>query len=394
MLWPTSLPEGSASMTPRQRMLAAYRGVVPDAVPVAPEFWYYVPARLLGVDMVAFEREVPLWEALQHTFRHYGTEGWGIVSPAVPVANVHSREDWIDLGEGRFESRVTTQTPFGTLTRRQQYDRCEPSWPVERPIKDFARDWPAYRALTLGSVEHADWSGVRHALEAVGEDYLLEVGLGVPFFDYIAGGREGGLEQAVFDLLEHEPFFKELQEVYIDHLRRLTRETFAHSAAECVFIGCSWSCVSLIGPKLWRRWDKPVIRAVADEAHAAGKLLHVHFHGKCREVLNDFAECGADCVCPFERPPGGDITDVGEARAALGDRVTFNGNVHTVETLIRGTPADVRREVEEIFEQWGPDRRRLILGTGDQVGRETPDENIEAMIEAGRRLGRTGRSSA
>ncbi|MBC7288901.1 MAG: hypothetical protein H5T86_12865, partial [Armatimonadetes bacterium] len=64
-------------MTPKQRMLAAYRGEAVDRVPVAPEFWYYVPARVLGVDMVTFEREVPLWEALWRTFRHYGTEGWG-----------------------------------------------------------------------------------------------------------------------------------------------------------------------------------------------------------------------------------------------------------------------------------------------------------------------------
>jgi uroporphyrinogen-III decarboxylase len=111
----------------------------------------------------------------------------------------------------------------------------------------------------------------------------------------------------------------------------------------------------------------------------------VHLHGKCHDVLDDLADCGADCICPFERPPGGDITDLAEIRRVLGDRVTMNGNVHTVETLIRGTPGDVRREVERIFEQWGPDPRRLILGTGDQVGRETPDENIAAMIEAGRR---------
>jgi uroporphyrinogen-III decarboxylase len=104
-------------------------------------------------------------------------------------------------------------------------------------------------------------------------------------------------------------------------------------------------------------------------------------------VLADLADCGADCVCPFERGPGGDITDLGEVRRVLGDRVTVNGNVHTVETLIRGTPVDVEREVAEIFEQWGPDKRRLILGTGDQVGRETADENIYAMVDTGRKLG-------
>lgn len=377
-------------MTPKQRMLAAYRGEAPDTVPVAPEFWYYVPAKVLGVDMVTFERQVPLWEALQRTFLHYGTEGWGIVGPGVPVDDVSGHEEWVDLGEGHFEARHTTRTPFGELMSRTRFDVAEPSWVTERPIKDFARDWPAYRHATFGHPEAADWSGVARALAAVGEDYLLEVGLGVPFFDYLAGGREGGLEQGVYDLLEHRAFFEELREAYTERLCVLAREACAKTSAEAMFIGCSWSCASLIGPALWRRWDKPVIAAVAREVHAAGRLLHVHFHGKCREVLADLAECGADCVCPFERPPGGDITDLGEVRRALGDRVTMNGNVHTVETLIRGTPADVVREVEEIFEQWGTDGRRLILGTGDQVGGETPEENIAAMIETGRRLGRRG----
>ncbi len=375
-------------MTPKQRMLAAYRGELPDTVPVAPEFWYYLPARLLGVDMVRFEREIPLWEALLKTFRHYGTEGWGAVFTSIPAPDVKSTERWTELADGRFESRVTQVTPHGTLTSSQVYDRHEPSWAAERPIKNFVRDWPAYKAASLGCVEEADWRPVNRAVEAVGEDYLLELWLGFPFFDYIALPREGGLEQGIFDLMEHEAFFEQLHEEYIDWMRRLARVAAARTTAESFCIGCAWSCVSLIGPDLWRRWDKPVIRAVADELHAAGKLLHIHFHGKSHAVLADLADCGADCVCPFERAPGGDIADLGEVRRILGDRVTVNGNVHTVETLIRGTPADVEREVEEIFRQWGPDKRRLILGTGDQVGRETTDEDIAAMIATGRRLGK------
>lgn len=375
-------------MTPKQRMLAAYRGQLPDTVPVAPEFWYYLPARLLGLDMVTFERDVPLWEALLKTFRHYGTEGWGAVFAAPPAPDVTSSERWTDLGDGRFVARHTLRTPHGELTSSQAYDRREPSWATERPIKDFARDWPAYRAASLGRIENTDWQPVNHALAAVGDAYLLEPWLGAPFFDYVATPREGGFEQGIFDLLEHEAFFTALHEEYLDYMRRFARAAAVHTTAEAFCIGCSWSCVSLIGPDLWRRWDKPVIRAVADELHAAGKLLHIHFHGKSHAVLADLADCGADCICPFERPPGGDITDLGELRKILGGRVTVNGNVHTVHTLIRGTPADVEREVEEIFTQWGPDKRRLILGTGDQVGVETPEENIAALIAAGRRLGR------
>jgi uroporphyrinogen-III decarboxylase len=109
-------------------------------------------------------------------------------------------------------------------------------------------------------------------------------------------------------------------------------------------------------------------------------LVHHHFHGKSRAVLNDLAEIGLDCICPFERPPGGDITDLVTVAKALAGRTAFNGNVHTVETLIRGTPKEVESEVEEILEAF-EGNPRLIVGTGDQVGWETPEENIRAMIK-------------
>ena len=39
-------------MTGKQRMLNAYRGLPTDTPAVAPELWYYYPARVLGVDMI------------------------------------------------------------------------------------------------------------------------------------------------------------------------------------------------------------------------------------------------------------------------------------------------------------------------------------------------------
>ncbi len=49
-----------------------------------------------------------------------------------------------------------------------------------------------------------------------------------------------------------------------------------------------------------------------------------------------------------ESPPGrsrrrgGDTTHIAQVRRVLADRVTFNGNVHSMETLIRGTRGDDR----------------------------------------------------
>jgi len=376
-------------MTPKQRMLNAYRGLPNDRPAVAPELWYYYPAKLLGVDMIAFMREVPFHRALKHAFEHFGCEGWGVVFAAPPNDRVRAdtRETWADADT--LETRTTLRTPAGDLTSAERISRDEPGWCVERPLKDLRRDLAAWELAALGGEPEAvDVTPAVKAWREVGESYLLEFWLGVPFFDVWAGAREGGFETGIFDFTdpELEPLLLRLRERYTERLVRLARTLCARTPFESFCIGCSWSCNSLLGPDLWRRWDKPVIRAVAEEVHRHGRLLHIHFHGKCAETVADFAEIGVDCVCPFERPPGGDIVGrEGLERVArlLRGRTTMNGNVHTVETLIRGTPADVRREVGEILEAFAGNPR-VIVGTGDQVGRETPEENLRALAAAGR----------
>ena len=370
-------------------MLAAYRGRRLDRAPVAPEFWYYIPARVLGVDMIRFLREVPFWEALQKTFRHYRCEGWGIVGAAPPPCPFPSESKELPRPDGRIESVHVIHSPAGDLTWRSLLDPVEPAWPLERPVKDFAAQWPVYEQVALRPVEGYDWAPAQKALERVGEDYLLEVHVGSLFTDFIGGPRAGGFEQMIVDLMEHEDYLLGLREHYIAHTCALIEAAFRHTSAESVFISSSWSCGSLLGPRLWRRWDRPCLEAFARAAHRAGGLIHHHSHGRCVELVDDFLEAGVDCLDPLERPPGGDVTpqNMAAIKEKTRGRLTLNGNVHTVETLIRGTPQDVEREVKEVIDLWGDDGR-LIVGTGDQVGRETPEENIRALIETAQSYGR------
>ena len=371
-------------------MLNAYRGCFSDVPAVAPEFWYYYPAKLLGVDMIEFQREVPFHQALRTAFRTFQCEGWGVASARVPNDKVtySSQDKWLD--DDTLEVCCTTRTPRGTLTSTSRFMRDEPSWRIERPIKDLERDLPAWELVSLGGEPDAmDVSPLISAWEEVGDVYLLEAGVGTPFFDFFAGAREGGFEIAIYDFMnpDFEPKLHELRDRYIQRSIGVARRICETTPFESLFIGCSWSCNSLIGPKLWRKWDKPLIEAVAHEVHHHGRLLHVHFHGKCMETVSDFAEIGVDCVCPFERPPGGDVDGLGglqEVARQLDQRTTMNGNIHTVDTLIRGNQQNVRREVREVLEAFA-DNPRVIIGTGDQVGRETPEENLYALVEEARK---------
>jgi len=56
--------------------------------------------------------------------------------------------------------------------------------------------------------------------------------------------------------------------------------------------------------------------------------------------------------------------------------------VDTQELLPRGTPEDVRRATERLFEGMTADGGGYILAASHSVPPETPDENIFAMYEA------------
>ena len=368
--------------TPRSRMLSAYQGTQTDRIPVAPEFWNYLPARLLGLNMIEFQRELPHWKALQKTFRHYQCDGWGIVSPAAPPCPFPFDHSELKKPGGRIEQRRIIHAPAADLVVRRLLDPENPPWSVEKPIKDFERDWPSYEKIAFPDPTDYDWQPAQEALSEVGEDYLLEVHLGDPFTDFVGGPREGDFSQMILDLQDHREYLRGLRDRYVAHRCDLIRDALTETSARSIFVGCAWSCASLLGPSLWREWDKPVIEAFTRTAHRSGGLVHVHCHGDCAELIEDFAEIGVDCLCPLERPPGGDVTpeNMPRIRRTTTGTVTLNGNVHTVETLIRGTPQDVEEEVRQIIDLWGGGDR-LIVGTGDQVGAETPDENIRAMIE-------------
>ena len=78
--------------------------------------------------------------------------------------------------------------------------------------------------------------------------------------------------------------------------------------------------------------------------------------------------------------------ELAPAKREFGSHLALMGNLHTTDTMLRGTKNDVieaaRRSIEDAGENGG-----FILSTGDQCGRDTPDENLEAVVEAVERYG-------
>ena len=113
---------------------------------------------------------------------------------------------------------------------------------------------------------------------------------------------------------------------------------------------------------------------------------HVHSCGPETELVKILAEeTTLTVIDPLEIPPMGDC-HLADLKRRYGDKLTLKGNLHTTEIMLRGTPETVAAAARQAVDDAAAGGR-FILSTGDQCGRDTPDENLRAMINTARSYG-------
>jgi uroporphyrinogen decarboxylase len=129
------------------------------------------------------------------------------------------------------------------------------------------------------------------------------------------------------------------------------------------------------------------VKKAIEMATAAGIPTHIHSCGPEKELVKIMAEeTSLTIIDPLETPPMGDC-DLAELKRLYGDRIVLKGNLHTTDVMLRGTVDEVIRASKKAIDDAAAGGR-YVLSTGDQCGRDTPDENISAMIETARTYGR------
>ena len=78
--------------------------------------------------------------------------------------------------------------------------------------------------------------------------------------------------------------------------------------------------------------------------------------------------------------------DMAEIKRLYGDRLALMGNLHTTQVMLRGTPGAVEQAAREAIAA-AAEGGGFILSTGDQCGRDTPDENIFRLVETAQTYG-------
>jgi len=201
----------------------------------------------------------------------------------------------------------------------------------------------------------------------------------------LMGWFDGGLEAAVYAEADCPDEFEELVSWLSEQYLRMA-EMAIEARPDFFMLGAS-GLGTLQSPRYFRRYTLPVLQKMTRMSKEAGLPSFLHSCGKQRETLGMLAEeTDLDVVNPLEPPPMGDC-DLAEIKAAYGDRLAMMGNIHTTDVMLLGSPEKVREECRKAIDA-AAKGGGFILSTGDQCGRDTPFENIRAMIETAREYGR------
>ncbi len=182
---------------------------------------------------------------------------------------------------------------------------------------------------------------------------------------------------------EHEQWAAErvkLAEARFNHLMSL------ETRPDIISVGASGTLVFQT-VEMFRKLAFPAVKRVIELASAAGLPTHIHSCGPERELVRIMAEeTDLTVIDPLETPPMGDC-DLAELKRLYGDMIALKGNLHTTDVMLRGSVGDVVRASRRAIDDAAAGGR-FILATGDQCGRDTPEDNIRALVETARTYGR------
>jgi uroporphyrinogen decarboxylase len=82
------------------------------------------------------------------------------------------------------------------------------------------------------------------------------------------------------------------------------------------------------------------------------------------------------------------VIDLAAAKAEVGHRVTLAGNINPSETMFLGTPEDVVKDAKRCLQQGYDTKAGYILAMGCGLPIHTPQENVHALLNVARDLGR------
>ncbi|MCL5103610.1 MAG: hypothetical protein M1133_05785 [Armatimonadetes bacterium] len=375
-------------MTSKERMLVAMRNGQPDRVPVAPDTSNMIPCRLTGKPFwdIYLYQDPPLWNAYIDAVRHFGFDGW---LPNVPIEFDFEREAKLDQPQWR--EAIVHKTADRIYTRMHaQVDGGE-RWsefcnvyyidnpPTERvPLSKvgLSESAPSQWEDVQPRTSHTGLEAFHAAREYMGDSGVVGLCDGLP-----------GLGIHPESIYEYYDDLSAVRTRCEEHHNLIARRVNEMLKVEPDFILFGISGFMISNPEpIFRELSLRTLKEVTAMCKGAGIPSQIHCCGPEYSLVKIAAEeTDLSNINPLEIAPMGDC-DLARVKNEFGHKLSLMGNLHTTEVMLKGSVNDVRDASKQAIDAAAAGGG-FILSTGDQCGRDTPDENILAMIEVAHEYG-------
>lgn len=189
-----------------------------------------------------------------------------------------------------------------------------------------------------------------------------------------------GTEQLLIGMIKKPEKVHQLMEVIVENNNRLIKRL--------VEIGVSIgfpdpvSSTALISVEQYRKFSLPYFKKNVDYVKSLGGGCGLHICGTSRKLWEDLRDTG---IGAFSLD---NVESLEEAKIVLGGNMGIQGNVPPVDVMKLGTPHDVLRAARECIRQGGDSPNGFTLTSGCQMPANTPEENMQALMDAARIFGR------
>ena len=136
----------------------------------------------------------------------------------------------------------------------------------------------------------------------------------------------------------------------------------------------------MLSPVVLRALWAPGVREFLAPVTDRGLPVILHMDGDFSSIADLLMEMPFDAIHPFE--VSGNL-DIYNFQRQYGDRVTVWGNIDLAGVLTRGTPEQVRADVQMHVDRLGQGRR-YILSSSHEITEDVPLENFLALVGAAR----------
>jgi len=379
------------TMTSRERVLAAVKGLPLDRVPVM--YWLnpHAACKLIAEYQPA---QSAFWNFLGRRFWKRFNQKGGFFSEdtkrALPLLlQVYANSNYpLELAADLANLPFGTANFWGKLYRENGKLRAKDALgsirgmggiylEVIKPAIQEIQDLKNFKFPDASSDEH--YARIAKFRKAHPEACIFTDNFGV---QDLPATQIWEMSKFMLAMYDYPEVVKEFQTKFADWNIGIARKSL-QAGADLVFIydDYGYTGQTLISMKMWKEFTYPQLQRQVEAVHDAGGIVMLHSCGYQMPFLEYYAAIGVDILQTFQPKAGNDFA---QAYAQYGDRLCFNTGID-IQLGESMTPEELRSSILAAY-RIGGKKGRHILGMTHMLQYTMPLENIRTIFQTVRAI--------